>query len=281
MVWTCSVCEITLKHSTSKSIDRHNSSARHAKQLAKKEAPKQTKTNKTNKTTKTTKNTKNTESDQKSTNETFGITCEKIICDIHQVLFPSEMKRRVVETRFTTQLKKNLEAVLKTNGLVVEKYSGNTDDKVDFILTNGKTLSVKTNLQSDKVCPQIIGQTTRKKFCSYFNIFSDSQDVIKEWIFDNHQKILEEYFRHTFCCDYLLWVNEQTAECKLISKPKTIRFNNTTFTRSLDKWNESNTVKIQTPTNKCISLGEFQLHRNRNCIKFRFNLMTLIKLISG
>jgi hypothetical protein len=28
------------------------------------------------------------------------------------------------------------------------------------------------------------------------------------------------------------------------------------------------------------ALGEFQFHRNRNCIKFRFNLLNLIKLIS-
>lgn len=256
MAWTCSICEITLKHSSSKSIDRHKSSIRHTKLLKKKQTP-------------------------KTTNETFGITCEKIICDIHNIIFPTEMKKRVVETRFTTELKKNLETVLEYNCLSIKKYSGNFDDKVDFILSNNKTLSVKTNLQSDKICPQIIGQTTRKKFCSYFNILSDSHDIIKKWIFDNRQKILEEYFRHTFCCDYLLWVNEQTAECKLISRPKIVPFLNTTFTRSLDKWNESNTVKIQIQTNKYVSLGEFQLHRNRNCIKFRFNLKTLIKLISG
>ena len=46
------------------------------------------------------------------------------------------------------------------------------------------------------------------------------------------------------------------------------------FTQSLKSWNESNTLKY------CgVSMGEFQVHRNRNCFKFRFNMKGVMKLI--
>ena len=46
------------------------------------------------------------------------------------------------------------------------------------------------------------------------------------------------------------------------------------FTQSLKSWNESNTLKY------CgVSMGEFQVHSNRNCFKFRFNMKGVMKLI--
>ena len=48
-----------------------------------------------------------------------------------------------------------------------------------------------------------------------------------------------------------------------------------TFTRpTIEKWNESNTVKYDG-----ISIGEFQVHNNRNCYKFRFNMKNLLDMI--
>jgi hypothetical protein len=44
-----------------------------------------------------------------------------------------------------------------------------------------------------------------------------------------------------------------------------------TFTRSLDAWIESTTLKYNGA-----SIGEFQVHNNRNCFKFRFNLSGLM-----
>ena len=48
-----------------------------------------------------------------------------------------------------------------------------------------------------------------------------------------------------------------------------------TFTKqTVDEWNESNTVKYNG-----MSVGEFQVHKNRNCYKFRFNMPNLLRLI--
>ena len=43
----------------------------------------------------------------------------------------------------------------------------------------------------------------------------------------------------------------------------------------LEDWNESNTVKYNN-----ISIGEFQVHNNRQCYKFRFNFKNLIKILN-
>ena len=206
-----------------------------------------------------------------STNETFGITCERLICDLQGIRFPVEMMARTMETRLTTRLRENLSAVFDQYNIVVREYCGNVDKRVDFKLADGKTLSVKTNLRGDKICPQLIGQTTRERFDRCFGVSGDR----KAWIMHHVEEMLPTYFDHAFCCDYLLWINEHTAECRIIPKPRRVDFRGIHFTRTLDTWNESNTVKMDK-----LTLGEFQVHRNRNCIKFRFNLLNLLNVMN-
>jgi hypothetical protein len=205
-----------------------------------------------------------------STNETFGITCERLICELQGIPFPAEMVARTMETRLTTRLRENLSKVFGEYNIVACEYSGNVDKQVDFRLADGKTLSVKTNLRGDKICPQLIGQTTRERFDRCFGVNGDR----KEWIMHHVEEMLPTYFDHAFCCDYLLWINEHTAECRIIPKPRRVEFRGIYFTRTLEAWNESNTVKMGK-----LTLGEFQVHRNRNCIKFRFNLLNLLNLL--
>ena len=52
------------------------------------------------------------------------------------------------------------------------------------------------------------------------------------------------------------------------------------FTQSLENWNESNTLKYSiNDTEKPISIGEFQVHKNRSCFKFRFNIKNILKIL--
>jgi hypothetical protein len=50
------------------------------------------------------------------------------------------------------------------------------------------------------------------------------------------------------------------------------------FTRKIN-WVESSTLKVLI-NNKYLSIGEFQIHNNRDCIKFRFNMNNLLKYLS-
>ena len=63
---------------------------------------------------------------------------------------------------------------------------------------------------------------------------------------------------------------------KILSYDATSKFKKDkfTFTKNLENWNESNTVKYYG-----ITIGEFQVHNNRNCLKFRFDMKNLIELL--
>ena len=52
--------------------------------------------------------------------------------------------------------------------------------------------------------------------------------------------------------------------------------NNLSFSKNSDNWNEGSTLKYN---NK--NIGEFQFHKNRDCIKFRFFMLNLINQINN
>ena len=89
---------------------------------------------------------------------------------------------------------------------------------------------------------------------------------------------MNKYLRYLFDCDYLLWIykNRDSFKYKILSSDLHFEFKKEkfTFTRDLDDWNESNTVKYEG-----ITIGEFQVHKNRNSLKFRFDMRNLIKLL--
>ena len=89
------------------------------------------------------------------------------------------------------------------------------------------------------------------------------------------------YVEHLFDSDWLLWIYEvkDAFDYSAISKDDIKdfewEFDKLTFTKkTIDEWNESNTVKYNG-----MSVGEFQVHNNRNCYKFRFNMPNLLRLI--
>ena len=49
--------------------------------------------------------------------------------------------------------------------------------------------------------------------------------------------------------------------------------------KDINSWKESNTV-YYVSKNKRESLGEIQIHNNRDCIKFRFNVNILVDMIN-
>ena len=56
-------------------------------------------------------------------------------------------------------------------------------------------LSAKTTKKDGKVCPQVIGQPSKKKFCEFFNVdINFTLEQIKEYIEVNVDKMLNIYF---------------------------------------------------------------------------------------
>ena len=151
-----------------------------------------------------------------------------------------------------------------------------------------------------KVAPQKIAQPTSETYFTYLERNYGNfclQDLLAEerledtyenrsYIFKkislNHTAIvIDMYWKNLFDCDYYLHffnlVNHLNPLDNYLvlgkEQPPVWENNNFTFTQSLNTWNESNTIKY------CeISMGEFQVHRNRNCFKFRFNMKGVKKL---
>ncbi len=225
------------------------------------------------------------------TTETFGMTVEYMICKI------ANIETNINVDRISIPLSNDKNLILVIQNLLTKipsivKHIGLENKATDFVLDGGKTLSVKTNQTGKKVCPQNIGQTTRDKFVKYFsersmtrnmtNNISTTPQSIKSMIFENKGHVIGEYFKHTFVCDYLLWIVKSKDEYTgiIINRNdilnKIMDSRNYTFTRDLSTWNESSSIKYNNKT-----IGEFQVHNNRNSVKFRFNMDNLLTIFKN
>ena len=137
------------------------------------------------------------------------------------------------------------------------------------------------------VCPPEVGQPSASTCYLYFMQLCDSNEInelsFKKMVYNHIDKMLNIYATHLFDSDYLLWIYQKKDKYfyNIFKKDYASNFKwkreNISFTKEkLEDWNESNTVKYNG-----ISIGEFQVHKNRNCYKFRFNLKNLIKIIEG
>ncbi len=209
-----------------------------------------------------------------STNETFGMSVEKSICELFDI--PNNISKTRTKS-ISIELQTKIRMELDRYGLNIATHLGYLNGATDFLTTTGQTISIKSNYNGFKVCPQNIGQITRLKFKKTFSLNPNWSDVkVKQWIINHPTILFKEYFKNLFCCDYILWVHNERV---LIVKSSTIaykRMKNSefTFSQSAESWNESSSYRYNN-----LSIGEFQFHSNRDCIKFRFNLRNLLKMI--
>jgi hypothetical protein len=228
--------------------------------------------------------------EQVGNNETFGISAEKAICDVYNLTYPLHLVKRS-SSRLIEKIKPSL-GKLFSNDFHPIRFLGTDKGKItkqsksphDFELSDGSTLSLKTNT-GKMVCPPEVGQPSLETFLTHFgHLVKPGEDInesIKECVFNNVEKMVNIYIQYLFLSDYILHITlTETVNALVIKKPDlnlfTFRSEKLNFTKKNPyDWNESNTVKYGD-----IRLGEFQLHKNRSGLKFRFHFENLIKLIS-
>jgi hypothetical protein len=152
----------------------------------------------------------------------------------------------------------------------------------DFTSEDGKLfLSAKTTKGDAKIAPQYIGQATPDAFCTRIGIPILSVPDLKKYIQDNIGDILSHIDNYTFSCP-TVYYNKKTETIKYITKVKDIPWNTYQYmwTKSWDKWENSSTLKIITPT-KNISILEIQFHsssRTNMAVRWSFeNVLTNFK----
>jgi len=236
------------------------------------------------------------ENKRKNHNECLGRTVEYFISkmyfdneseeDINKIFKPELIDLKLIQ--------KDMELFEKLKTFYPYlQYIGNNDNKYDFKyndINDGektKYVSVKSNFNGKKVCPQVIGQTTFKKYKSYFKIDENyTKAELKVYIMEHIDEILKTYLKYTFHCDIIYYFKERKKNYLQIVKYDESRLNNVEFEKGFvsfshiknkKDWNESSTV-YYTLNDKTISIGEFQVHNNRDNIKFRWNFDKIVEL---
>jgi hypothetical protein len=226
--------------------------------------------------------------------EQIGISAELAIADLSQVEvnFAYRLRGRpeIVE-HIKPALEKLISEIPKPTTHIAEDQN-----PIDFRLEGRKTLSVKTNMrQAGKIAPQNIGQPTSLTFWTRLPdlvpdgidvsrlSYEESVQLFKSVAQSDISILLRKYWENLFDCDYLIYIcNVLDKNDNLSSFPTVALYeksnspvwqaNKISFTQTLATWNESCTVKYDG-----YPVGEFQIHNNRDCFKFRFNFGGLIK----
>ncbi|MGP1597625.1 MAG: hypothetical protein ACTTIG_01540 [Peptoanaerobacter stomatis] len=236
-------------------------------------------------------------------NESIGISAEVAIAKSYGIAinpdYEARSDKKIVEKLLHNN---NLIQIFEKEGIPKPvKHIAEGQNPVDFTLEGDKTLSVKTNQEGlGKVAPQNIGQPTAETYFSYleriFDDFSLNDFLTRLNLIDTYEnrslvfkiismnyieKIVDMYWKNLFDCDYYLHIfnldnNSNPLENYVLlekKQPPVWDKDKFSFTQSVETWNESNTLKYDG-----ISIGEFQVHNNRNCFKFRFNMKGIMDL---
>ena len=226
--------------------------------------------------------------------EQVGISAEVAVADLTGVAIADHYRRRgrpELVQHISPALVSVVNRIPKPTRHIAEDQN-----PIDFMLEGDKTLSVKSNMKSaGKIAPQKIGQPTAATFWGLLphlapegstsgNLsYAESAKLFKKVALSKTAELLTAYWENLFDCDYLIYVyNVLTSSNQLSRSPSARLFEKSrspqwekskiSFTQSLATWNESCTVKYYG-----ISIGEFQVHNNRDCFKFRFNISGLIE----
>lgn len=227
---------------------------------------------------------------QKIENYVIGTSVEYIICKIYNETnndFEKLFQKKQIDKNFVEE---NMTLFQKLKDYYQSLiYIGNVNNKFDFKINDSeeKYISVKSNFNGKKVCPQIIGQTTLNKYKNYFDLNNLLNiEHVKSYIVNHIDSILQKYLINTFHCDIIYFTKMKDKNVLQIIKYNphilhtfTFDKNNISFShiKNNKDWIESTTVyyifdKIMYP------IGEFQIHNNRDNIKFRWHFDKIIKI---
>lgn len=225
--------------------------------------------------------------------EIIGISAEVAIADTYRVTISDGYRSRGNENIVRATAEIVNETFDRKKIPIPVQHVAEGQNPIDFILANGETLSVKTNQRElGKIAPQRVGQVSSKTYFNYFSeyykevpaSYEERCRLFKTEVFKRIDTFTGIYWENLFDCDFYIhfydYINRSNSvvvpKCIVLTKRDTPNFDykKFSFTRKLNDWNESNTVKY------CgLTIGEFQVHNHRDNFKFRFNMKGIYQLI--
>jgi len=210
--------------------------------------------------------------------EDLGKIFEMAICLLYEIDYDGKYKYSFEEA---LKIKEKLHKLKNVFPLKI-KHIAKNGNKYDFESVDNDSihLSAKTTKKDAKVCPQVIGQPSKKKFCEFFGLdLTFNLEQIKNYIELNVKQMLEIYCLNTFDCP-IVYYNKHKDLILFIKLKEKINWINYDITFSHivknKKWNESSCIIVNN-----ITIGEFQIHNHRDCIKFRWSFEKLLDLFKG
>jgi len=205
--------------------------------------------------------------------EDLGKIFEMAICMLYDIPYDGKYKYGADAAE---KIKDRI-APLKTVFPYQLRHIAKNGSRYDFATVDGEMyLSAKTNKKDGKVCPQVIGQPSKKKFCEHFGLdMSMDLDQIKQYIEANIHSLLNTYFENTFDCP-VIYYNQHKNVLLFVKAKQHIDWTtkNIGFSHHIKqkKWNESSCICVDG-----VNIGEFQVHHNRDCIKYRWVFHNVLK----
>jgi len=218
--------------------------------------------------------------------EQLGILVEKAMCDIVKIPFNTKRKYDNLSSEVVNDISETVGPLLKKMKL---EHVGNLNTTYDFVNNeNNTTVSVKTLMKGNRICPQNIGQCSLNRLSLKLGKNFDKVDTFKNYFMQNKMDMLRNYLVNCFCCDMTIIYKFDKGIVYVINKDNLndIKFKNElslSTSKLLGDWNESNTIYVNDLhlNEKRLSIGEIQIHKNRDCVKFRFNVDTLVEMIKS
>jgi hypothetical protein len=199
--------------------------------------------------------------------EDLGKMTEMAVCLLYNTPYIGPFKYSM---EASVRISKRLSGLLSHHPL--STHTAAKGSRYDFSDAVGLHLSVKTAKKSGKVCPQVVGQPTRKVFCSKNGLHpSSTPGDIKSFLQTSLPTMLATYDCHTWDCPNLYY-NEKKDLALYIVQIAPIKWADMEYEfshiRSKKVWEESTTLFLKDDKK---AIGEFQVHNHRSGVKFRWN----------
>ncbi|GHU58442.1 hypothetical protein AGMMS49975_25030 [Clostridia bacterium] len=225
--------------------------------------------------------------------EVIGISAEIAIADAYGVRINAAYRQRGNADIVSATLPVVKYAFSQYEIPMPIEHIAEGQNPVDFRLAENKTLSVKTNQKKlGKIAPQRVGQVSSQTYFNYFEEYYDDVPadyaerclLFKREVFNRIDVFARVYWDNLFDCDFLIHFYDFLSRSNTVQTPSFIVldkrvtpnfiYDNFSFTKNANTWNESNTVKYNG-----VTIGEFQVHNHRDNFKFRFNMNGIYQLI--
>lgn len=222
---------------------------------------------------------------EKNNNADYGLTLQKRICQAY-ALKVNEWAQKQFDDAYNKDYEENIDKLIpilfqkigsKPIGLLTytqEFTNGKaTTSPHNFLLDNNKTLSIRTTKTSDKIAPKTVGKAGFPILNEYFREMYgkkiENQEDIKKCVIENIHIMLPIFIDKMFQSDYNVFINRMDVNNFFVIKSEEVgnysfNRNEFSFTRDLNEWKESTTLKYNGT-----SIAEIQVHKERT-FKFRF-----------